>query len=171
MNIRVLIHHNDMRPYLEQVWQLLKASYADVTGGLHFASRQQLLDTTVRWKLVFQNHQLLAVTVFKAKKGLKLVAMGINQDLQSLGKKALIRSIKQDLACCWMELSEKAERFVLKYCDGHKYIIHSSLVAQLLDKKVEAHYGDSYHYHRSINQLKKMKIALGTPQLNLCSGG
>ncbi len=165
MNTRVLTRQSAMRYYLEQVWQLLQDSYADVPGGLHFASRQQLLETTVRWKLVLQDKQLLAVTVYKAKKGLKLVAMGINQGLQALGKAALILIIKQDLPSCWMELSEKAERFVLKYCDGHNYIIHSSLVAQLLDKPITPHDADSYHYCRFVQQLMKVKIALGSPQL------
>ncbi|ART83426.1 hypothetical protein CBP31_13010 [Oceanisphaera profunda] len=154
-----------MQSFVAQVWDLLVASYAQVSGGLNFSSKEDLMASSASWKLVLHHsRKVLAVTVYKAKKGLKLVAMATNQLFKDLARNALRLIISADLASCWMELSEQAERFVLKYCNGHRYIIHGSLVARLLDKPISMTDGDGFHYSRAINAQHKTKIALGTPR-------
>jgi len=63
-----------------------------------------------------------------------------------------------------MALSEAAENFVLKYCSGHKYIVHNSLVHHIIDKQLGYKTDDDFHYTRIINEVKKSKIVVGTPQ-------
>lgn len=163
-NIAVFNNAEAMQPWVDQVWNLLEASYAQVEGGLSFASKEDLISSSASWKVALYKRQVIAVTIYKAKKGLKLVAMATSSVFKDLARKALRRIISKDLATCWMELSEQAERFVLKYCNGHRYIIHSSLVTHLLGKPVTVKSTDGYHYEREINSHQKVKIALGTPQ-------
>lgn len=165
MQITQVTHPQHMQQYCAQVWQLLVASYARVNGGLNYASAEQLIATSARWKLALDGDRVLAVTIYKAKKGLKMVAMAACKQFRDLARRALISMIKADLRHCWMELSEQAELFVLKHCGGHRFLIHSSLVAQLLDQQVEPGDLDGFHYRRTIQGHSKLKIALGTPSL------
>ena len=57
-----------MYRYLEQVWQLLVASYASVKGGLHYADPLALLADTQRWRMVVRFGRVIAVTLFKTNK-------------------------------------------------------------------------------------------------------
>lgn len=159
MKTLTLTTQERMQPYLTQVWALLVESYADVCGGLHFDSPAQLLASTSRWRMVLHHGRVIAVDLFKAKKGWKLVAMATCTRVGKRAKYALRRLIEADLPRCWMELSEKAERFVMTYCGGHRYLIHSSLVPSLLDKNVELAPGDGYHYMRPILGITKTKVA------------
>lgn len=163
MQITTVSHPQQMQQYCAQVWQLLVASYARVNGGLNYASAEQLMATSACWKLALDGDRVLAVTIYKAKKGLKLVAMAVCSQYRDLARSALIRIIKTDLHRCWMELSEQAELFVLKHCGGHRFLIHSSLVVQLLDQQIESAELGGFHYRRTIQGHSKLKIALGTP--------
>ncbi|MBE9610835.1 hypothetical protein [Chitinilyticum piscinae] len=156
-----LTRQQSMRHYLEQVWALLEDAYRDVAGGLHFADHAALLDESARWQLALCDGRVLAVTVFKAKKGLKLIAMAAACELAG-ARDALCEMLRRALRQAWMELSGRAESFVMKYCDGHRFLIHGSLIPQLLDKPIEATAADGYHYVREILQQRKTKIAVGT---------
>ncbi len=152
-----------MQHYQQQVWAIMTAAYADVPGGWHYASLAELCAESACWRLVIHGGRVIAAALYKAKKGLKLVAMGVCQQMRDLGKRGLARVLRADLSRCWMELSEAAERFVLTHCNGHRYIIHASLASSLLDKEV-AQESDGYHYARAICGLQKSKIIVGTPQ-------
>ena len=164
MKIITLRNHQRMHKYLPQVWSLLRDAYAGVAGGWHYASEQALLDDSASWRLVVHGGKVAAAVVYKHKHGLKLVAMGVSQEMAALGKVGLVRIIRGDLARCWMELSEAAERFVMRHCNGHRYLVHRSLVATLLGKPV-APAADGYHYIRDVCGLRKEKILLGTPRM------
>lgn len=165
MHIIQLHQPQQMQAYRQQVWQLLAESYARVTGGLNYTCAEELISTSARWKLALHGGRVVAVTIYKAKKGLKLVAMAACRQARDWGRRALINIIRQDLRHCWMELSEQAEHFVLKYCGGHRFIIHNSLVPHLLDKPVTPFEQDGFHYCRTIQGQSKLKIAVGTPCL------
>lgn len=165
MRIIQLHQPQQMQSYCKQVWPLLVESYAKVNGGLNYANAEELISTSARWKLALHGGRVVAVTIYKAKKGLKLVAMAACRHARDQARRALINIIKRDLRHCWMELSEQAEHFVLNYCGGHRFIIHSSLVARLLDKPVSPFELDGFHYRRTIQGQNKLKIALGTPCL------
>lgn len=152
-----------MQQYLPHVWAVLVASYASVAGGLHFSDPQALLEESACWRLAVDG-DVVAVVTYKAKKGLKLGAMGICPHQRAAGREGLKTIIREDLPHCWMELSEGAEQFVLKHCQGERYLIHNSLIPQLLDKdEVEPALEDAFHYRREICGIHKHKIALGTP--------
>ncbi len=162
LRTEVITTQSEMMQFVDPVWNLLSQAYKSVSGGLNFTTPQQLMESSCQWKIIFQNKNILAITIYKAKHGLKMVAMCINQQFKSVAKKALIKLIKRDLKYCWMELSEAAELFVIKYCQGDRYIMHKSLVQSLLKKTVILNSDDAYHYYRTIKNIRKQKIILGT---------
>lgn len=163
MKTLTLTNHHQMLTYLPQVWDLLVASYASVSGGLLYAEPAELLSETQRWRVVIYRGRVIATTLFKAKRGWKLVAMATCRRHGQRARHALRRLICADLPRAWMELSEQAERFVLRCCGGHHFMIHASLAAGLLDKPVELVAEDGYHYRRAVAGLLKAKIMVGTP--------
>jgi hypothetical protein len=62
-----------------------------------------------------------------------------------------------------MELSEAAERFVLKL-GGDKYIFPNHIAEKLLGKEINLA-NDGIHYTREIMGVRKEKILLGTVRL------
>lgn len=150
--------------YIEMVWKLLVDGYRDVEGGLFFENQETLLKNTVQWKIIIYKEKIIAVTIYKKKKGLKLVALTVSKlhKYKNIALDALSALIKKDLKSCWMELSEGAEKFVMKF--AKEYVIPNNLVAHILDKTVELN-EDGVHYLRVIKNIKKEKILLGTPIL------
>jgi len=153
----------DMKKYSQRVWELLEVAYEKVEGGLHFKSIEELILSTVQWKVVVKSGNIIAVTVYKAKKGLKIVAFAACKLLREYSIPALINLIKRELKRCYIEVSEKAEEFVLKYCDGAKYIIENSKAKKILNKSIEL-CNDGLHYVRTIQNIRKQKLLLGTIQ-------
>jgi len=151
--------------HIDRVWELLEEGYKDVKGGLFFTSKENLLNTTSQWKIIICNNKIIAVTIYKSKKGLKLVAMTASKvaEYKKIAVKALAKLIKKDLKSCWMELSEAAERFVMKFASN--YIVKNNLVAQIIDKEITLS-ADGIHYYRTIKNINKEKILLGTPAIN-----
>ncbi|MEG3755223.1 hypothetical protein [Psychromonas arctica] len=154
---------SEMVQFVAPVWTLLSEAYENVKGGLNFDSKQDLIDSTCQWKIVFSGKKILAVTIYKAKKGLKLVAMATNKLFKSIAKPALIQLIKNEIKHCWMELSEAAEHFVLKYCNGRQHMINKSQISALLNKSISLDSDDHYHYYRTIKNIRKQKIIVGNP--------
>lgn len=163
MKTLTLTTQAQMQPYLAQVWALLEVSYANVCGGLLYAEPAELLSDTQRWRLVTRRGRVIAAILFKAKRGWKLVAMASCRQSGQRARHALQRLICAELPRCWMELSERAERFVMTCCGGHNFMIHASLAADLLDKVVEPAGSDGYHYRREVAGMVKAKLIVGTP--------
>jgi hypothetical protein len=151
--------------HLNRVWEILQNSYKNVNGGLLFKNKEDLLNNTNEWKLIFYNGHIIAVMVFKSKFGKKIVALGRDSNYGELSIRALALSLEKTLAIAWMEVSEKAEEFVFKYCNAHSYMIHRSLAYLLIAKAIEP-LEDGYHYVRKISGIKKAKIIIGTPLMN-----
>ena len=163
MKTLTINHSKDMQRYIAQVWLILVDSYAQVNGGLHYDSPEELIDDTQRWRLVVRHGQVIAVTLFKAKRGWKLVAMATCRNQKERARIALKRLIQADLSRCWMELSERAEAFVLKHCGGHHFVVHASLAADLLGKPVKMQVAGGFHYQREVCGFLKSKVIVGTP--------
>lgn len=161
MKTLILEDKKDREKYLSQAWEMLKKTYENVAGGLHFENSEALLNKTHRWHLALENDEVLALTVFKAKLGWKLTAMAKSSAKEA--KNFLKELINKDLAQTWMELSEKAENFVLKDCEGYKYLKHASQAQKLLNKEILV-LKDGFHYERKILGLQKAKIIVGTTQ-------
>lgn len=152
---------NTMKRYSLKVWALLKEAYKNVKGGLHFNSIEQLINTTAQWKVIVVNNEVIAVTVYKAKKGLKIAAFACAKIKDA--KDSLARLITKELKTAWIEVSERAENFVLKYCDGSKYIIPNNEAKTILNKSISL-CSDGLHYVRTIQNIRKEKLLLGTIQ-------
>lgn len=163
MKTLTLTDANQMGSYLDQVWPLLVISYAKVSGGLLYSEPSELLNDTQRWRLVLHRGRVIAATLFKAKRGWKLVAMACCRQCGDRARHALRRLICSDLPRAWMELSERAEYFVLTQCGGHRFLLHASLAAELLGKPVQTDMADGYHYRRDVAGIVKAKLIVGTP--------
>jgi len=163
MKTMTLTTKETMLRHIKDVWLLLAEAYSKVEGGLHYASPAHLLNETCRWRVVVHYGKVIAVTIFRAKKGWKLVAMARCFQSGSRARYALCRLIKADLPRSWMELSGKAESFVFTQCGGQSFIIHGSLAHDLLDKIIYPSALDSFHYRREIAGIVKDKILVGTP--------
>ena len=152
--------------HINAVWELLEEGYREVKGGLFFSSKEDLLQTTAQWKVVVLNNTVIAVSIYKAKKGLKLVAMTVSKAAayKKIAVQALVKLIKKDLKSCWMELSEGAERFVMRF--AKEYVVSNSKVASIIEKDVVLS-SDGLHYVRTIQNIQKEKILLGTPMLDI----
>ena len=160
-----LKRNSEKSKHINNVWDLLEDGYQDVKGGLFFKSKEELLKTTAQWKVIMLNNKIIAVTIYKAKKGLKLVAMTVSKanEYKKIAVTALAKLIKKDLKTCWMELSENAEKFVMKFAG--EYVVQNSLVSQIIEKDVTLS-DDGIHYFRTIKNINKEKILLGTPVFN-----
>jgi hypothetical protein len=152
----------EMNHYLPQVWDLLVLAYCHVPGGLHYANPGEVVYKTDVWHLVIEESHIVAITLHKKKHGLKLVAMAKTRD----GRGAFIDLIKHALRFGWMELSDKAEQFVISTCDGHRFIINGSYAHKLLGKIVWPSQHDTFHYRRKIMSQFKTKLLLGTPDFS-----
>lgn len=149
------------KTYLPQVWPLLETSYSQVPGGLHFTSPEHVIADTDEWHLIVENGQVQALTLHKYKCGLKLVALA---KAKGMGTRAALKQlIDYALRHGWMELSDRAETFVMRECNGHQFMIHASLAGQLLKKIVLPAGEDTFHYRREIMHCLKTKLLLGTP--------
>lgn len=163
MNILKLKEKQDKAQFLEQVWNILEASYRQVPGGLHFSCPAEMLADTDEWHLIIENNQVQALTLHKYRHGLKLVALGKSR--ASCARAALKQLICHALQHGWMELSDQAEVFVMRECEGHRFILHASLAAQLLRKTIFPAEQDGFHYRRHIMGMLKTKLILGTPNM------
>lgn len=162
---KILTNQSEMNSYIDQIWNLLVIAYKEVEGGLHYASKEEILQDTVRWRIALDGEKVIACTLFKPKKGLKLVAMATSTKFGYAAKEALREIINMDLPYTWMELSEGAERFVLGKCDGSKYLFHASHAKQLLEKDILMGDFDGFHYKRNILGFMKSKVIVGTPMM------
>lgn len=148
--------------FSRQIWNLLTQAYQNVKGGLHFDSIDHLVDSSSQWRLSVVGGEVVAAVIFKAKKGLKITAFCLNTNFYSLGKSELILIIKNSLKTGWIEVSEAAEKFIMTYCDGTRYIVNNILANGLLDKDIVLN-SDGYHYSRTVQNTFKEKLIVGTP--------
>lgn len=150
---------------VEDVYSILFNAYKNVEGGLHFKDKDELLLKTNLWKIIYLDAEIVGVLIYKAKKGLKMVAIGLSsflsKDLQHSVKKMLASIFQLTFASTWMEISEGVERFVLKYV-GKNFFIKNEQAQLLTGKEIVSLDDDSYHYYRIINGILKRKIMIGT---------
>lgn len=166
-----MLHHltlrepAEKRAFQQAVWDLLAVAYREVEGGLYYADLDEMVNTTSEWQLALADGQLIAVVLFKAKKGRKMVAFGATADpalRNKLGKQALADMISSQLGSAWLEVSEKAERFVMGL-GGARYLIDNRWAAKLTGKPLLGLCDDGVHYIREICGFAKRKIIVGTP--------
>ena len=148
----------------DEVYALLLQAYSSVKGGLHFVSVDELIVKTAQWRVIYLDDTIAGVIIYKAKRGSKMVAMAIsdtlNYSLRTHVKSMLSYIFKITFGTTWMEVSEGAERFVLKV-GGEKFLLSNTLAANLTGKEILSLDDDGYHYYREINGVIKRKVILG----------
>ncbi len=152
----------------DEVFELLRLAYANIRGGLLFASADELVMNTSRWRVIYFQSTIVGVMIYKAKRGLKMVALALSNTLSSSLKQhtktMLSYLFKVTFAHSWMEVSEGAERFIIQN-GGERYLVSNALASQLTDKDIVGYCADGYHYKREINGVIKTKVIIGKPKL------
>ena len=152
----------------DEVFLLLQKAYSKVKGGLHFASADELVAKSSTWKVIYFDESIVGVVIYKAKRGLKMVALAIATELarplQTHTKTMLAYLFKVTFNNTWMEVSEGAERFIVKH-GGEKYFISNTFASELTGKEIVGLCDDGYHYKRMINGVLKTKVILGNPKI------
>lgn len=157
-----IVSKRQMRRYAARAWKLLSEAYAKVPGGLLFKSPKHLIECSHTWHIAINSDGLIAITVHKLKHGLKLVALAKKQGIKQ-ATAALVQMVSHALKTGWMEVSEAFEAFVMKYCQGYRYLLSADIAYRLLQKPELIKSDNQYHYQRLINGMLKTKLALGTP--------
>ncbi len=152
----------DKAMYVDRIWEILKESYAQVKGGFLYKSKKELLATTSSWKLIYYKNEIVAVLIYKDKVGKKIVAFGRDKKYGKFSIKNLAITLESSLHYAWMEVSDQAEEFILKYCNVHHLLLHQSKACELLHKPILP-LEDGYHYLREIAGIKKSKLIIGSP--------
>ncbi|MBU1668194.1 hypothetical protein KKC13_07215 [bacterium] len=156
------------RAYLaDEVFTMLQNAYKNVQGGLHFSCADELVSNTAVWKVIYYQENIVGVVVYKAKRGLKMVALALshqlNRPLKEHTKTMLSYLFKITFNNTWMEVSESAERFIVAN-GGAKYFISNSHAQKLTGKEIVMLCDDGYHYKRVINGVLKTKVMVGNPK-------
>lgn len=150
---------------VDDVFAILEDAYKNVKGGLGFKSRDELITKTSLWRVIYLNDTIVGVVIYKAKRGLKMVALGIATFLNKIStshvKIKLITIFKNSFATSWMEVSEGVERFVLKN-GGDKFVVNNTLATMFTGKEILSLNPNGYHYTREINGVVKSKLIVGT---------
>jgi len=150
----------------DEVFHLLQEAYQSVKGGLHFKDADDLLCHTSLWRIIYFEETIVGVVVYKAKRGLKMVALGLatmNQSINSYTKSLLAHLFRLTFQNTWMEVSEGAERFIVKH-GGSRYFVSNRLAQTLTGKEIVSLCDDGYHYERMINGVLKRKVIIGHPK-------
>lgn len=150
---------------VNDVFTILQNTYKNVQGGLHFENEDELINKTDLWKIIYLDETIVGIVIYKAKKGLKMVALGIadflNKTSQSIIKTMLSHIFQLTFSNTWMEVSEGVEKFILKH-GGKRFLIKNTLASRLTDKEIVSLDEDGYHYKREINGVIKTKVMIGT---------
>lgn len=103
--------------YVDQVWDILQASYKDIGGikGSGFKDKEDMVKTIAFWKIFTRAEKVIAVAMYKDKSGRKGVAYG--SDGSDDSKKVMASIFSADLDKSYSELSGRALGFVLKSVD------------------------------------------------------
>lgn len=160
-----ILSQNEKIFIVDDVFKILEDSYRNVKGGLHFTDKDELINKTDLWKIIYLDEIIVGVIIYKAKKGLKMVALGIANSIthksQSYIKSMLSTIFKLTFSNTWMEVSEGVEKFLIKN-GGELFFIKNTMASQLTGKKILSLKNDGYHYTREINGIIKTKIMIGT---------
>jgi hypothetical protein len=152
----------------DDVYELLQKAYATVKGGLHFENPAALITSTSLWQLIYHNETLVGAIIYKAKQGLKMVAMAINHEIprkiKHYTKKILSYIFQKSFSKIWMEVSEAAESFMLKI-GGDKFLVANEHAVDLTKKEIKGFEDDGYHYTREIQGVLKTKVIIGSPKI------
>ena len=153
----------------DEVFQVLTDSYKNVKGGLHFKNVDELILKTSSWQLIYFEERVVGAIIYKAKKGLKLVALGVStfvpKNVRENVKKLLALTLKESFRKVWMEVSEGFEKFVLNI-GGDKFMVKNRFASTLTGKTIIKLGDNGFHYSREVvDGVIKSKVIIGTPKI------
>ena len=148
---------------VDDIFAILEKAYSNIKGGLHFKNKDDLLLSTDLWRVIYMDTEPIGVIIYKAKSGLKMVALGLSDKFRKEAKAILSRVLRETLSRTWMEVSEGMEKFMLKLgCE--KFFVPNIYAAKLTKKDILKLCDDGYHYIREINGIAKKKVIVGFPR-------
>jgi len=178
------------RKYVDQVWDVLQKSYAEIGGikGRGFSSKEDMIENIPMWKMAVQNEKVVAVIMYKDSNGRKSVAIGT--DGSEKGKERAADMVKNDLKRSYGEKSKAALGLLLKLYPTdviEPFIKPIPEVEKLLGYEVtpiakvpknewpddakytlnKFPYLIKYGYLRELGDELHFKIMLGTPRKNI----
>ena len=149
---------------VDDVFAILEDAYKNVVGGLHFTSKDDLINTTDLWRVIYLDENIVGVVIYKAKHGLKMVALGIaniSKTARISVKTMLVHLFKLTFRNSWMEVSEGVEAFITQN-GGERFLIKNSLASKLTGKNIVSLNKNGHHYNREILGVVKTKVMIGT---------
>ena len=161
--------HKEKLFIVDDVFSILESAYSSVRGGLAFKSKDELIVTTTLWRVIYLHESVVGVIIYKAKRGLKMVATGVASFLnkrEAISVKNLLAFMfKYTFRNTWMEVSEGLEKFILKI-GGEGFLVSNSYAAGLTGKNILSLDSDGYHYTREIKGVVKRKVIIGAVRGN-----
>jgi hypothetical protein len=148
----------EMTKYIDDIWDILQKSYANIGGFKSAKDKQALIGKTGLAKLVVKQGKVIAVTIYKDELGRKSIAGGTDGSAE--GKKWFLKMREEDIKLnrAWAEVSGKMETIMIK---GGATPIPNSMVAKILGKPILHYDQDGYHYTREIMGEPHTKIMFG----------
>lgn len=150
-------------------WQMMKTAYSYLvtkecpTGILNVNSWEDLVDEADMIKLGKSSGRIVACQMYKLKAGGRKAFVGCC-DGSPEGKKIFVKIFEEDFKVAgrngFIEVSDKAEHWLIDKLHMEKYIIPASRVGGILNKDVEP-CEDGIHYKRMIGGEEHTKIMLG----------
>ena len=148
----------DKRAYMDDVWQLLELTYAEI-GGLMGAGKDNLANTPGIWKLVRKDNKIVAGVLYRDMAGRKIRL--VLHDNSQQGKDWVKKIIKDDIALgrSWGEVSGALEAVMMKL--GAQPVSNMK-AEEILGKPIKELHQDGYHYTREVAPGEmKQQVILG----------
>lgn len=149
----------EMKPYIDQIWDILQSSYSKIGGFLTAASKEDLMKKVWLAKCVKKGGKIIAVALFKDQFGRKSIGGGT--DGTAAGKVAFYNMIKEDIKLkrSWAEVSGAIEHIKLK---NGALPVPNIYAAELTGKEILSLNSDGVHYTREIGGEPHEKMIVGT---------
>ncbi|MAZ56774.1 hypothetical protein CL653_03210 [bacterium] len=152
--------------YKDQVWEMLNNAYASIGGvkGNGFNSPDDMVKNIGMWKMVRKNDKIVAVTLYKDKKGRKSVASAT--DGTPLGKASLAKMIRDEFnhSRSYAEISDKLYYFARKAVSDDVFDAARipAKQAKSVDNRIRLIPGEDFWYYRKIGDDLIKKMMLGS---------
>ncbi|BAV39180.1 hypothetical protein BPT24_057 [Tenacibaculum phage pT24] len=156
-----LTSKEQMRENIDVIWDILQRTYAPIGGFLTAKTKEDLINKTDFIKMVRREGRIVAVALYKDKKGRKAIAKG--SDGTDLGKKGVKDIYMEDikLGRAWGEFSGASAGYQIK---KGAVPIPSKYAKDILGKEILSYNDDGFHYTREIGGEPHEKIILGNPK-------
>ena len=148
------LNKEDMKKYKDEVWEIMKRSYAYIGGVAGIKNADELVEDTDLWKLVKRNGKITAAKCYKMKKGGRKANCG-GYDGTDQGKKDILKIYDEDGLMkhrkAYGEFSGKAVSTTLK---AHGIPVPAIVAKEILAPKEIEICEDGWFYIRKLGDGK-----------------